>query len=392
MIERGSRLATLARAGVVSLRRGVNEPMRSWLRHKRSPAFGRVKRTREVLQVFLTVVASLGALALLRGQDHPAEVPKAPGMVESDLNSGSRSPAVTEDYVISPDDELEIYVLDVSEVSRPYRVSPSGSIRLALPPVSIVAAGRTPPQLSEAIGEALRTSGMVANPHVTVQVKQSRVHSVSIGGAVKKPQIYPLYGKTTLLDVLSQAEGLADDAGNTAIVARGDIAIHALGLALDDQVKTRQPAAPQTVTVNLKRLLEDGDVSLNLDLYPGDRVTVRRAGIVYVVGAVNRSGAYPLRNDREEMTVLKAIALAENLKSTAIPKKAVIIRKVSQAPGKSEEIPVDLNKILSRRLPDRQLLANDILFIPDSSSKKALRRAGEAAAQAAALVVYRVPW
>ncbi len=391
MIERSSRLATLARAGVVSLTRRVNEPMLSWLRHKRSPAFGRVKRATDGLQVFLTVVACLGALALLRGQD-PAQAPEAPGMVESGLNSGSHSPAVTEDYVISPDDELEIYVLDVSEISRPYRVSPSGSIRLALPPVSIVAAGRTPPQLSEAIGEALRTSGMVANPHVTVQVKQSRVHSVSIGGAVKKPQIYPLYGKTTLLDVLSQAEGLADDAGNTAIVARGDIAIHALGLAQDDQVKTGQPAAPQTVTVNLKRLLEDGDVSLNLALYPGDRVTVRRAGIVYVVGAVNRSGAYPLRNDREEMTVLKAIALAENLKSTAIPKKAVIIRKVSQPTGKSEEIPVDLNKILSRRLPDRQLLANDILFIPDSSSKKALRRAGEAAAQAAALVVYRVPW
>jgi polysaccharide export outer membrane protein len=365
--------------------------MVSWLRHKRSSPFGRAKRTAGLAQVFLTAVACLGAPALLRGQD-PARAPEAPGILESSLNSGSHFAAVTEDYVISPDDELDIYVLDVSEISRLYRVSPSGSIMLALPPVSIVAAGLSPRQLSEALGEVLRTSGMVANPHVTVQVKQSRVHSVSIGGAVKKPQIYPLYGKMTLLDALSQAEGLADDAGNTAMITRGDIAIHALGPAQDGQIKTGQPVAPQTVTVNLKRLLEDGDVSLNLDLYAGDRVTVQRAGIVYVVGAVNRSGGYPLRNDREEMTVLKAIALAENLKSTAIPKKAVIIRKVSQASGKSEEIPVDLNKILSGHLPDRQLFANDILFIPDSSSKKAMRRAGEAAAQAAALVVYRVPW
>ncbi len=71
----------------------------------------------------MTVVGCLDPLALLRGQD-PAQAPEAPGMVEWGLNSGSHSPAVTEDYVISPDDELDIYVLDVSEVSRPYRVSP----------------------------------------------------------------------------------------------------------------------------------------------------------------------------------------------------------------------------------------------------------------------------
>ena len=81
------------------------------------------------------------------------------------------------------------------------------------------------------------------------------------------------------------------------------------------------------------------------------------------------------------MTVLKAIALAENLKSSAQRSQAVIIRRNPSATGGREEIPVDLKKILAGRGPDRPLQTNDILFVPDSASKKALVRAAEAAIQ-----------
>jgi polysaccharide export outer membrane protein len=261
----------------------------------------------------------------------------------------------------------------------------------------ISAAGLTPTQLAQVIGDQLRTAGMVDHPQVTIQVKDSRLHSVAIAGAVKKPQIYPILGKTTLLDALSQAEGLANDAGNTAIITRGDIALRALGPAQgidednDKLMATANPLLnPRTVTVDLNRLLEDGDASLNYDLYPGDRVTVQRAGIVYVVGAVNRAGGFVLKDDREQMTVLKALALAEFVTSTAKTKKTIIIRKSSAAAGGTLEIPVELNKIIDGKAKDRLLLANDILFIPDSASKRALHRASEAAIQAATLVIYRL--
>lgn len=261
----------------------------------------------------------------------------------------------------------------------------------------ISAAGLTPTQLAQVISDQLRTAGMVDHPQVTIQVTSSRLHSVAIAGAVKKPQIYPILGKTTLLDALSQAEGLADDAGNTAIITRGDIALRALGQAqaidVEDNDKLMAMANPllnpRTITVDLNRLLEGGDSSLNYDLYPGDRVTVQRAGIVYVVGAVNRAGGFVLKDDRGQMTVLKALALAEFITSTAETKKAVIIRKSVTAAGGTLEIPVELNKIIDGKAKDRVLLANDILFIPDSSSKRALHKAGDAAAQAAALLVYR---
>ena len=336
-------------------------------------------------------------LGVLRGQDHDSTPNTEAAQSNPKTNADSRRQPATQDYIISPDDELEIYVLDVTELSRTYRVSPTGMIIVPLLTKPISAAGLTPEQLAQVIGDRLRTAGMVDHPQVTIQVKDSRLHSVAIAGAVKKPQIYPILGKTTLLDALSQAEGLADDAGNTAIISRGDIAVRALRpeRAIDEDTDKLMEEAnpllnPRNVTVDLKRLLEDGDSNQNYDLYPGDRVTVQRAGIFYVVGAVNRAGGFVLKDDREQMTVLKALALAEFVKPTAETKKAVIIRKSPAAAGGTLEIPVELNKIIDGKAKDRALLANDILFVPDSASKRALHRAGDVAAQAAVLVIYRL--
>jgi polysaccharide biosynthesis/export protein len=339
----------------------------------------------------------LGAILACAAAILPAQDTVSPGDTEATRPLPEAAPATTapkatsEDYVISPDDQIDIFVMDVAELTRTYRVSPTGMITVPLLTKPIKAAGKTPTQLSQIIADQLREAGMVNHPYVTIQVKQSRLHSIAIAGAVRKPQIYPIMGKTTLLDALSQAEGLADDAGKTAIITRGDISSQLLGLDAPKEADGSPLLNPRTVMVDLKRLLEDGDPTLNYDLYPGDRVTVQRAGIVYVVGAVNRAGGFVLKDDREQMTILKALALAEYVKSTADTKKTVIIRGAANTPGGTQEIPIQLDKILKGRVKDRVLLANDILFIPDSKSQRALHRAGEAAAAAASLLVYRVP-
>ena len=150
----------------------------------------------------------------------------------SEAVSGTASPPASSlalpDYIISPDDVLTISVYDAPDITGEYRVSPTGQIALPLLSAPIVAAGRTPAQLSELISEKYRKAEIYTHPRVTVAVKESRVHAVTIAGAVKRPQIYPVFGKTTLLDVLSQAEGLADDAGSLAIVTRGAIAMQVI--------------------------------------------------------------------------------------------------------------------------------------------------------------------
>ena len=310
------------------------------------------------------------------------------GMVhDSETVSGSVPPAASSlalpDCIISPDDVLTINVYGAPDVTGEYRVSPTGQIELPLLSAPIVAAGRTPAQLSELISEKYRKAEIYSHPRVTVAIKESRVHAITIAGAVKKPQIYPVFGKTTLLDLLSQAEGLADDAGSLAIVTRGAIAMQIIKSPEACGAASKPASCDSTFSVDLSRLTETGDPLLNVDLYPGDRVTVQRAGIVYVVGAVNRPGGFPLKTGQENMTVIQALALAEDLKPTAAQKKAMIIRKNPAATDGREEIAVNLTKVLAGHEHDTQLQANDILFVPDSTGKRALRRGAEAAITAA---------
>jgi len=113
--------------------------------------------------------------------------------------------------------------------------------------------------------------------------------------------------------------------------------------------------------------------------------------VVYVVGAVNRSGGFVMNTSREHMTVLQAVALAEDLKPTAQREHSMIIRRELSKTGERQEIAVNLKQILAGKTPDVAMEPNDILFVPDSAGKKALRRGAEAAIQiATGLALFRM--
>ncbi len=338
--------------------------------------------------------ALVGALILVLwppirpGHGNPAASETGP--VDDGVNSNRAKPPVAFDYVIGPDDLLEIDVMDVAQLSRPCRVSPTGTIVVQLLPEPIEAAGLTPLLLSRVIEERLKAAGLVTYPHVTVGVKESRSHSIAVGGAVKRPQIYPVFGRITMMDLLSQAEGLSDDAGSKAVIARGDLALKVLADQRASEGGGVVTDADRTARVDLRKLLEAADSTQNISLYPGDSVTVQRAGIVYVVGAVNRPGGFPMKSEDEEITVLNALALAEDVAPTASKSRATIIRKNPTSPEGRQRIKVDLNKVLAGRAADLHLQASDILYVPDSSAKRVLRRSGEAAVSiTTGLIIWR---
>jgi len=282
--------------------------------------------------------------------------------------------------MIGVDDVLDVYIVDVPELSRQYRVSGNGTVTFPILSTPVTAAGLTLSQFSGQLTSDLKTAGLVSDPHVNTSVNQSRLHSVAITGSVKKPQIYSVFSQTTLLDMLSQAEGLADDAGGVAIISRGDIALHAMKLK-NQTPNSQQSDSQSTLTLDLKRLLESGDQNLNVAIYPGDRITIPRAGIVYAVGAVNKPGGFIMKPNAGGMTVLQLLALAEDTRPTAKRDRTIIIRNDPQAPGGHTQILADLKQILQGKLPDPVLQPDDILFIPDSSAKRALHRGLEAIVQ-----------
>lgn len=291
-------------------------------------------------------------------------------------------------YVVAKDDLLEVYIVDLQELSREYRVDGDGMITLPMLSRPVMAAGLTLGQLSEAIRRGLLDGGLLRDPQVIVTVKSSALNSVVLSGAVRKPGVYPVYVHTTLLDVLAQAEGLGDDAGGTAIINRAENGPGGAGPNAPRAAPDDNSVIAHTVKVDVCRLWQNGDASLNLDLYPGDRVMVQRAGMIYVVGGVNRAGAFVLSNQQEQMTVLKAIALAGNFTREAKPAKAMIIRKASNAPGGKQEVHIDLKKVLSNRAPDQQLLASDILYVPESGVRVTLDTVLNTAVNAS---VWRIP-
>jgi polysaccharide export outer membrane protein len=318
-------------------------------------------------------------------------------------------PQPTEDESrIGPDDLLQITVFEAPDLNRTLRVSASGEISpQLLGPVK--AAGLTPRQLELVLQELLRRTYM-KDPHVGVFVQELQSHPVSVVGAVKRPGVFQIRGTKTVLELLSMAEGLADDAGDTVLVMRGASTSKSSGGVHADQESQNdrkdsttpgdpavasQPAGlpskerqPDIVEVNLKSLLESHDPAFNIPVHPGDIVKVTRAGIVYVVGEVKKPGGFVLRRN-ENITVLQALALAEGLTRTSLKSQARIIR-TDQSTNKRIEIPLDLGKILASKTPDPLLQPKDIIFVPDSSAKSAFYRGAEAVVSTATgVAIYR---
>jgi len=279
------------------------------------------------------------------------------------------------DYLIGGGDLLDVQVFEVPELSREIRVNESGYIALPLIPTKIRAAGLTSFQLQDKVAELLQTNGLVSSPQVTVSVKEQHSQPITVIGAVKSPMVFEAVRRTTLLEVLSSAGGIASDAGNVVLVTRNGNAAATPGSGPNNGGGA-DAAPPITFTINLEDLLNTGDSLFNIPLEGGDVVSVPRAGIIYVVGAVNRPGGFVMESDHQEVTTLKALSLAGGMTSTARSTQCVIIR-TNKDTGQKDQLPVDLKKVVELKGEDVALLPNDILVVPDSASKRAWHRTGE---------------
>jgi polysaccharide export outer membrane protein len=291
------------------------------------------------------------------------------------------------DTAVGTGDLLHVDVFDVPELSREVRVSDTGDISYPLIPGRIKVAGLTPFQVEDALEKLLVENGLVSHPQVSVFVKEQNSQPVSVVGAVNHPMVYQVIRPTTLLEVLTAAGGITDDAGSDVMITRKSAVVVDSSGAPASATPNSSPSDTasstssdtQTITIRLQDLLESGDPSFNINVLGGDVVSVPHAGIVYVMGAgVAQQGGYVMQGHGEGITVLKAIAMAHGLTGFAKADSAVIMR-ANPATGKRDEIPVKIKQIENHKMDDVALNSNDILYVPDSFGKKALARGAEAA-------------
>ncbi len=230
------------------------------------------------------------------------------------------------DYVIGSSDVLAIDVFEVPDFTREVQVNMSGYISLPLLPTKIKASGLTAFQLQDKLAELLQVNGLVSNPQVTVVVKEQHSEPITVVGAVRNPMVFQAVRPTTLLEVLTAAGGIADDAGGVVLITRGATDTSTGDASANNGGGAADIIPPTTLTINLDDLINSGDSRFNIGLQGGDVVSVPRAGIIYVMGAVQHPGGFVITNDHQQVTTLKAITLAGGLTSTAKGGQAVILR------------------------------------------------------------------
>ena len=282
--------------------------------------------------------------------------------------------SVQSTYILGPDDQINVVASDVEELSgkAPVRIDMQGTIKL--PMVGrIQAGGLTAEQLEAEVGKRLKK--YMQNPEVVISIVEFRSQPVSILGAVTTPGVLQLQGRKTLFEVISLAGGLKPEAGYSVKVTRrlewGKIPLPS---ATDDPTGEFSVA-----TLSVKNIMEGKSPQENILVKPNDVISVPKAELIYVIGAVRKSGGFVL-GEHETLSTLQVVSLAEGLDRTAAPQNAKILR-IPAGSSVREEIPVDLKKILTGKSNDLPLKAEDILFVPNSAAKNITMRSLEAAIQ-----------
>jgi polysaccharide export outer membrane protein len=274
--------------------------------------------------------------------------------------------AQKESLLIGPGDLIQVDVLDTPEMEQQVRVMDDGSAALAYVG-SVQIGGKTPAAAAEAIRLLLISKNVMKHPQVTVRVQEYSTQDVSVLGQVRTPGAYPLTTPQPVLRVLSLAGGVTDIADREVTVKRH---------GSSEQLKYMLSNDPQKMLTDM--------VMVN----PGDIVMVPKAPIIYIMGDVGRPGGYAMSSNESHLTLLQAIARAGSAKKTSVASKVRLIRNSGDG---EKEIPIRLDAMQKGKIPDIDLQANDIVFVPFSWMKNIAMSGSAIAASTTSAAIYAIP-
>ncbi|MCF8055330.1 MAG: SLBB domain-containing protein [Desulfocapsa sp.] len=245
------------------------------------------------------------------------------------LLSGS---GYAEDYILGEGDVLKISVYDNEDLLTETRVNGNGFI--VMPLIGPVKVGGLTTSAATTKLTNLLAGDYILNPQLTIFIEKFRTKKVTILGHVNNAGIVQIEGPMTLLEVISQAGGLKEGVGDQATIKRST------------------DSEQEVIVINIRALIEDGDLTQNIVIYEGDSIFIPKGGTCYVTGLVGSSGAYPCSSGS---TVLKLITLAGGFTGKASQSSVRIIRLVDNEKTVLKD--VDLGT---------KVLANDIIVVPES--------------------------
>ena len=317
----------------------------------------RTQGRRSVLISAMLLMFTTGVWA----QDSEAAAERFDGTAETPLPVEAAEPLAEPVYRLGVGDAVTVSVLGLEEIrEHQVQVGTTGIIDLLLVG-RVHAAGLTVEELRTKLIE--RLGHYMNDPQVSVSLAEFHSQPVSVIGAVNSPGVLQIEGSKTLVEVLSLAGGLKPEANYSVRITR--------------QIEEGQiplPGARNDPTgrfsiaeVDINEVMQATKPEHNIFIRRNDVISVSNAEMVYVIGGVNRAGAFALQQE-EGVSILQAVSMANGLRQDSAPGKARILR-VSADSGIRQEVPVDLKSILGGKQADFFLQPNDILFVPDSKMK-----------------------
>jgi polysaccharide export outer membrane protein len=169
--------------------------------------------------------------------------------------------ACAAEYLIGPEDVLDIAVWNNTEISRTVPVRPDGKISLPLLN-DVRASGLTPMQLRDALATSL--AEYIAAPNVSVIVREVHSFKVTVIGEVKAPGRFELKGRATVLDVLALAGGPTEYAsrGRIVVMRQDPKGTRQIPFPYDKLIDKNDPAGASKNNGQHNFCMQPGDVIL----------------------------------------------------------------------------------------------------------------------------------
>ena len=275
------------------------------------------------------------------GVNHPLKITTDPAL----LFPADREPT------IGGGDLLAVHIYGFTDYVPASRVSLDGS--LALPLAGVVRVqGLTLSQAEHAIAERLVAGGMYRDPQVSIQVMETPNQIITVTGETRglAGGVIPALGRRRLFDVIAAAGGLPPTASHIITILRPgqDPLVIDLG---------NNPA---------------NSAMANVPLFAGDTVVIARTGVIYALGAFKLQSAIPLASN-SPLTVMQAITIAGGPNFEGKKEDTRIIRTEGT---RRVEVKVNMSRVIAGKDPDPVLQPDDILYLPTSPMKAAIRAGG----------------